>query len=101
MGEGGNTGRLKRYLLVLAGRNSSHQVDGAGSKGQHHEHSGQAKGLAATSRLSELLATKTSDMNLFGLVSNTSGSNGFSLEVQVEVMEPHFYKRTLFAKCYC
>ena len=52
---------MKRYLLVLAGRNSSHQVDGAGSKGQHHEHSGQAKGLAAT-RLSELLATKTSDM---------------------------------------
>ena len=100
MGEGGNTGLLKRYLLVLAGRNSSHQVDGAGSKGQHHEHSGQAKGLAATG-LSELLATKTSDMNLFGLVSNTSGSNGFSLEVQVEVMESHFYKRTLFAKCYC
>ena len=56
MGEG-NTGRLKRYSLVLAGRNS-HQVDGAGSKGQHHEHSGQAKGLAAT-RLSELLTTKS------------------------------------------
>ena len=56
MGEGGNTGFLRRYSLFLAGRNS-HQVDGAGSKGQHHEHSGQAKGLAAT-RLSELLAAK-------------------------------------------
>ena len=58
MGEGGNTGLLKRYSLVLAERNISHQVDGAGSKGQHHEHSGQAKGLAAT-RLSELLTTKS------------------------------------------
>ena len=58
VGEEGNTGLLKRYSLVLAGRNS-HQVDGAGSKGQQHEHGGQAKGLAAT-RLSELLATKTS-----------------------------------------
>lgn len=56
VGEGGNTGLLKRYSLVLAGRNS-HQVEGAGSKG-HHEHGGQAKGLAAA-RLSELLATKT------------------------------------------
>ena len=54
--DGGNTGVLKRYSLVLAGKNS-HQVDGVGSKGQH-EHGGQAKGLAAT-RLSELLATKT------------------------------------------
>ena len=52
----GNTGFLKRYSLVLVGRNS-HQADGAGSKGQH-EYGGQAKGLAA-SRLSELLATKT------------------------------------------
>ena len=50
VGEGGNTGLLKRYSLVLAGRNS-HQVDGAGHGG------GQAKGLAAA-RLSELLATK-------------------------------------------
>jgi len=54
--EGDNTGLLKRYSLVLAGRNS-HQVDGTGSKGQH-ELGGQAKGLAAA-RLSELLATKT------------------------------------------
>lgn len=43
----------KRYSLVLSGRNSSHQVDGAGSKGRH-EHGGQVKGLAAA-RLSELL----------------------------------------------
>jgi FYVE, RhoGEF and PH domain containing 5/6 len=56
LGEGGNTELLKRYSLVLAGRNS-HQVDGAGSKVQQHEHGGQTKGLAAT-RLSELLATK-------------------------------------------
>ena len=48
MGEGGNTGLLKRYSLVLAGRNS-HQVDVAGGKGQQHEHSGQAKGLALSS----------------------------------------------------
>ena len=40
----------KRYSLVLAGRNSSHQV----GKGQH-EHGGQVKGLAAA-RLSELLS---------------------------------------------
>ena len=52
MGEGGNTGLLKRYSLVLAERNS-HQVDVAGSKGQQHGNSGQAKGLAAT-RLSEV-----------------------------------------------
>ena len=57
MGEGGNTGLLERYSLVLAESNS-HQVDGAGSKGQQHDRSGQAKGLAATG-LSELLATKT------------------------------------------
>ena len=55
VGEGGNTGLMKRYSLVLAGKSSSHQVDGGGSMGQH-EHGGQAKGLAAT-RLSELLAT--------------------------------------------
>ena len=55
VGEGGNSGFLKRYSLVLAGRNN-HQVDVAGSKGQHEHHGGQTKGLAAT-RLSELLAT--------------------------------------------
>ena len=46
VGEGGDTGLLKRYSLVLSG-----------GMGQH-EHGGQAKGLAAV-RLSELLATKT------------------------------------------
>ena len=54
VGEGGNTGFLKRYSLVLAGR-TSHQADGAKAQ---HEHGGQTKGLAAA-RLSELLATKT------------------------------------------
>jgi FYVE/RhoGEF/PH domain-containing protein 5/6 len=56
VGEGDNTGLLKRYSLFLVGRNS-HQVDGAESMGQQ-ELGGQTKGLAAT-RLSELLATKT------------------------------------------
>ena len=58
VGEGGNTGLLKRYSLVLEGR-SSHQDDGAAGSKDRHEHGGQAKGLAAA-RLSELLATKTS-----------------------------------------
>ena len=53
MGEEGDTGHLKRYSLVLAGRNS-HQVDRDGIKGRQHEHSGQFKGLATT-RLSDLL----------------------------------------------
>ena len=48
----------KRYSLVLAGRNSSHQVDGAGSKGHQHEHGGQGRGLAAA-RLGELLGTSS------------------------------------------
>ena len=60
VGEGGNTGLLKRYSLVFqssAGRNS-HQVDGAGSKGQHMNIVDRSRDWQRAYS-SELLATKT------------------------------------------